>query len=112
MSHERDDSFSFHLGGSFEIFTFFFNKRIKVCGSQRIAPSQPNHRLPQRPEKYNFWPELQSSNQPKNQPKKSLIGSFDAWRRAYSVFLMFRMAVNPDLAASLSRYLNHFSMLA
>lgn len=44
--------------------------------------------------------------------KKDVICFLENWTRAFSVFAMYRTALNPDLAPPLMKYLDHFCMLA
>lgn len=44
--------------------------------------------------------------------KKDLISGVDGWVRAFSGFMQYRIAINPDLAIPLSKYLDHFCTLA
>lgn len=44
--------------------------------------------------------------------KKDIINTLDSWGRAFLVFAMYRIAINPFLPIPLLRYFDHFCMLA
>lgn len=44
--------------------------------------------------------------------KKNVIGRLHSGTRAYSVFMLYRVAANPRLAIPPIKYLNHFCDLA
>lgn len=44
--------------------------------------------------------------------KKDVVDSFMTWSRAFSVFMAYQIAVNPNLALPLTKYFDHISQLA